>query len=92
MRSINLNIAAEAIREAAEIVTHAKLQEALGYLCTWSPDAYPQMLVYITDTTELVACYYKEYTGGSSRPDYVIGAVWHASSDEPGDGHYGFHS
>ena len=87
MRTINLTLTSEDIRIAAEIATHAKLQEAVGYLSTWNVTGYKHVSIYARDDAELLACYWstEEERNAGARPGYVIGAVWH------GD-HYGFHS
>ena len=81
MRTVEIHLEPEDQKAIAEITTHHRLQEAIGYLSSWSISSYPLVKIWPDGNGDLVADYFDEC--GALK--YVIGAIWH------GD-HYGFHS
>ena len=66
-----------------------KLQAAVGYLSMWGL-GYPRVrIVFVAKQDELIASYWAEHPvpGKGTRPDYVIGAIWHEDTQ-----HFSFHS
>ena len=98
MRTIELMIDAVSLHMLRKQTDPAQVQEAVGYLSTWNM-TFPHVTITASiDQLELVACYYCEkpapspVDGQRPRPDYVIGAVWHAPTSEADAGHFSFHS
>lgn len=98
MRTIELMTDAVSIHMLRKQTDPAKVQEAVGYLSTWNLTFTYVTITADIDQLELVARYYREkpepspVDGQRERPDYVIGAIWHAPVSETDVGHFSFHS
>ena len=83
-RTIQLLLTQEDMTQIAESIgTLDKLWYAIGYLSTWSVDAYPTVRIYEDGKTDIAAIYLTE----QGELGYVIGAVWNDTTKT-----YGFHS